>query len=94
MMRRGVSSLLEQSSCPSMYFRASQSLHEPPAMQANTDYINIVNPKINFIKRTRLGSRLTFSLQPVFIKMIWRVCLYLVMECNPGMDGCLWEWRL
>lgn len=94
MMRRHVSSLLEQSSCPSTYFRASQNLHEPPAMQANTDYINIVNPKISFIMLTRLGSRLIFSLQPVFIKMIWRVCLYLVMECNPGMDGCLWEWRL
>lgn len=55
MMRRDVSSLLEQSSCPSMYFRAPHDPHEPPAMQANMDYINIVNPQISFIKGTGVG---------------------------------------
>lgn len=63
MMRRGVCSFLEQSSCPSMGFRTPQSLHEPPAMQANMDYINIVNPKINFIKatkQTKLGRQVNF----------------------------------
>lgn len=63
MVRRVVSSLLEQSSCPFRYFRAPHGLHEPPAMQANMDYINIVNPKTNFVKdakRTRLGGQVNF----------------------------------
>lgn len=72
-------------------------LQEPPAMQTNMDYINRVNPNLSFMKTTKqtgLGRRVNFlptTLQLVSIKMIWRVCLYLVKERNPGTDGCLWE---
>lgn len=46
--RRGDSSPREQSSSPSLCFRAPRCLQEPPAMQTNMNYVNIVNPKLNF----------------------------------------------
>lgn len=64
---------------------------EPPAMLTNMNYINVVKPKLIL---WRLQSKLvrgggsTFSLQLVSLKMIWRVCLYLVMEHRGRIDAC------
>lgn len=51
--RRGDSSPWEQSSSPLPCFRAPHCLQEPPAMQTNMNYVNIVNPKLNFTKATK-----------------------------------------
>lgn len=53
MERGGDSPPREQSSSPSPSFGAPRCLQESPAMQTNTNYINVVNPKLNFTKATK-----------------------------------------
>lgn len=57
------SSPRDQSSCPLQCFRAPHCFQEPQAIQINMNYINIVNPKPNFMmatKQTGLGRQVNF----------------------------------
>lgn len=90
MVGRGVSSHLEQRSCPSMYFRAPHDLHEPPAVQANTDCFNILNPKIHFIKGTGLeGAGKLSPFNQFSLKWFGGCACTLSWSATQGwMDAC------